>query len=250
MTEDKVLITTRTGEPYQPSRIYFKVFKPKTVIRSFQKLRCMEFNPQANSWNWLYENEARKIRFETSYNKIDKQYRPLILGKFLFRGEDELILDVRSFDRLIKAIVFFEPHINRYAATITKLRVVNYLFDKNDHHKDEDLNPPFDRFFDQGNVTIPDVTEKVNAIQNIIETNQSNEEKASALRTFLEESAKKRLPEIEEIDLSDLGFGLEELPTMLAMRQAIAIQHWRGNTDFTEYDFFNQMMELISEEEE
>jgi hypothetical protein len=250
MTEQKVLITTRTGEPYQPSRIYFKVFKPQSIIRSFQKLRCLKFNPQLNAWRWLYENEAQKLRFSVSRNKIPKEYRPLVLGDFYFRGEDELILELRSFDRVVKAIFFFKPHISHYTAKITKLRVVNYFFDNHEQYIDEALNPPFDYFFDQGDVTIPNIEEIENKLKNIFLSDESEDSKANALEAFLEANAKKSLPKIEEISLEGLDEDLSQIPAILAIRHGIAIQHWEGNPDFTEYDFFNQMVTTLSEVED
>ena len=50
------------------------------------------------------------------------------MGEFFWRGDQELLLEVRSFDRAIKALEFFEKRINPRVALATKLRVVNRFF--------------------------------------------------------------------------------------------------------------------------
>ncbi|MDJ0595478.1 MAG: hypothetical protein QNJ72_36750 [Pleurocapsa sp. MO_226.B13] len=123
MKEEKILISTYTGEPSQPVRIYYQVIKPKTVLGVFKKLRCVYFEQALNRWRWIYEHEAKKLRFELSYSKIPKEAKLIVLGDFFWRGEGELLLEVRSFDRAIKAIDFFEKRINPRAAQATKLRI-------------------------------------------------------------------------------------------------------------------------------
>ncbi len=65
--EDKILLTNLTGEPYQIARVYYQIFNRKTVIGAFNKLRCIKFDPPGNRWVWLYEAEAKKLRFDNSY---------------------------------------------------------------------------------------------------------------------------------------------------------------------------------------
>ncbi len=54
---------------------------------------------------------------------------PIVIGSFFLRNGDELLLDLRSFERAIKAIPFFDKHIGPDAARVTYAAVVNRLFD-------------------------------------------------------------------------------------------------------------------------
>jgi hypothetical protein len=60
----------------------------------------MEFDPQRDRWVWLFEAEAKKLRFQKTHNQLSKSVRPLVIGAFTFRGENQMLLDVRSCDRL------------------------------------------------------------------------------------------------------------------------------------------------------
>ncbi|NJO43764.1 MAG: hypothetical protein HC865_25135 [Cyanobacteria bacterium RU_5_0] len=70
--EQKTLITTRTGEPYQPARVYYQVSNQKTVIGAFKKLRCMQFEPSLSSWRWLYDQEAKNYSFRSPITKFPR----------------------------------------------------------------------------------------------------------------------------------------------------------------------------------
>ena len=71
---------------------------------------------------------CRKHYLIRYYSKIPKDAKPIVMGDFFWRWDQELLLEVRSFDRAIKAIEFFEKRINLRAAHATKLRVVNRFF--------------------------------------------------------------------------------------------------------------------------
>ena len=68
MKAKKTLITTHTGEPSQPVRIYYQVVKPKTVLGVFKKLRSVYFEQPLKLWRWTYEHEAKKLRVDVRSN--------------------------------------------------------------------------------------------------------------------------------------------------------------------------------------
>ena len=239
----KVLVSTRTGEPYQPARIYYQVFNPKTVLGVFKKLRCMNYVPQQKRWQWLYDHEAKKLKFDISYNKIEKEYRPIVLGDFYFRGDQEMILDVRSFDRVLQAIEFFQKRINPRAACITRLRVVNRYFDGNAQDQDV-LQPPFDHFFERSDVYIPDPTELEQKVQSLEQEYDNPEDRMAALNQYFEEKNKTVLPEIEEIPYyaDEAEYEVDRLRMSFTLRNIQALNHWNGNTRFTTHDAIEQAL--------
>ncbi len=248
MKEEKTLISTYTGEPSQPVRVYYQVTNPKTVLGVFKKLRCVYFEQALNRWRWIYEHEAKKLRFEMSYSKIPKEAKPIILGDFFFRGERELLLEVRSFDRAIKAIDFFEKRINFRAAQATKLRVVNRFFAASEFNVEQLLAPPYDRFFDGDEVDLPAPLLKETEFGSKSQLNE--EDSQSAELEELEAQLKEKIPEIEEIPLDfyrDSSLSWSRLQLALTLRNIEAYQHFSGNESFSQYDLIEQMAESLVE---
>ncbi|MDJ0900240.1 MAG: hypothetical protein QNJ55_15660 [Xenococcus sp. MO_188.B8] len=250
MKEEKTLITTHTGEPNQPVRIYYQVVKPKTVLGVFKKLRCVYFEQALKRWRWLYEHEAKKLRFEVPYSKISKEVKPIVMGDFYWRGDQELLLEVRSFDRALKAIEFFEKRINPRVAHATKLRVVNRFFAAEEPNFEQLLEPPYDHFFDEDEVNIPEPLKLIEEVQEISESQKTQEEIKQARFEYLETQFKEKTPEIEEIPLDfyrDNELGWSGLQMALTLRNIEASQHFAGNESFSQYDLLETMAESFAE---
>jgi len=67
-----------------------------------------------------------------------------VIGSFFIRG-NELFLDLRSFERAIKAIPFFDKHIGESVARITDAAVVNRFFDAQEQFPPPNLDLFFNR---------------------------------------------------------------------------------------------------------
>ncbi len=205
MKENKTLITTYTGEPSQPVRIYYQVVKPKTVLGVLKKLRCVYFEQALKRWRWTYEHEAQKLRFEISYSKIPKEAKPIVMGDFLFfRGDQELWLEVRSLstEPVQAEIRIFKKRINPRAAEAHKLRVVNRFFAASrEHNVEQLLESPYDHFFDRDNVDIPDPVRLLQEAKEFQQSQFPQEDSPNVWFKYLETLFKKKTPEIEEIPL-------------------------------------------------
>ena len=111
MPDGKKLLMTMTGEIHQPVRLYYEVYDKAKVVQAFKTLRCVQFDLDKEGWVWLFQSEAKKLKFATPYGKIPKHRRPIIIGSFRFPQVDIMWLDVRSYERATKAIVFFDRRI-------------------------------------------------------------------------------------------------------------------------------------------
>ena len=256
MKQEKTLITTHTGEPSQPVRIYYHVVKPKTVERIFEKLRCVYFEKPLQRWRWIYEHEAKKLRFERAYSKIPKEAKPVVIGEFFWRSNQELLLEVRSFERAIQALEFFEKRINPRVAIATKLRVVNRFFTAEEPQVAELLESPYDRFFDGDEVYIPDPLEFSKEVVQIQQSQNSIDQSSPPWLQYLENKFKEQLPEIEEIPLDvyrDKKLDSTRLQMALAFKTIEANQHFEGNESFSQYDLIqtitDSFVEMIQEEQ-
>jgi hypothetical protein len=123
----KSVLSTVTGELFQPVRLHYQVFNRKALLDSLQKLRCIKHVAEQGRWVWLYEDEARGLPFQNSYDRLPDTLRPIVIGSFFLRDEG-LLLDLRSCERALEAIPFFDKHIPRQAAKVRDAEVVSELF--------------------------------------------------------------------------------------------------------------------------
>lgn len=237
---------TSTGEPFQPARVYYHVFKKKTVLGVFQKLRCMEFDRQQNRWNWLYIAEARKLRFNNSYNKIPKHLRPLVLGYFRFRSDEEMTLELRSLQRITVALRFFEKHLNSRVAIPYKLRLVNKIFDEPQDPEEFQTYKFFEHFLDRDDYRCsPAEAEAEEIDEKMIEIEkqyEDEEERKEALKNYMSNKLKVPSPEFEEMHLDLSEDDIDNLDFLLVSRQMEAGRRWKGETNITQYDVMSEML--------
>ncbi len=241
---EKQLISVKTGEPYQPVRIYYQVLKQKTVLAALQKLKCIQ--REGDRWNWLFEAEAKKLRFSRPYSSLTPADKPLILGYFTFRG-DEMLLDLRSHERAMAALDFFEKRINRYAAVPTRMRLVNRMFSLEDMPNQE-IHPSLDPFFDRENVPCLAI-ETEQALDRIAAQYADDPEGLEkANQDYFDQQMDRRHPEIEELLLHNDKIDRLALPMTLQVRQVEAYEHWRGNFTFRVSDLIQQWVENLGAE--
>ena len=190
--EPEPLSVTMTGEPYQPARLYYQVQQKNAVLGRFKRLRCIDFDETRNRWVWLYTEEAKNIKFSKSYREIPKQYRPIVLCSFTFKGDQELRLDVRSFKRVTEAILFFDQKINRRLAKLTKIKIVNKLFPAT--IESEEMSHHHRLFFEQREAVNPQ--DEIQQIEEIASEYEDLEERYKVFSSYFEQHAKKPLPEV------------------------------------------------------
>jgi hypothetical protein len=234
----KTLMTTLTGEPFQPVRLHYKVFDPKGLARAIEKLRCVDTDPTQSRRVWLYEHEARTLRFKQSYSQIPKQFRPVIIGSFFARGEDALVLDLRSPERAVAAIPFFDKHIPRTVAKVTDAEVVNSLFST----EDPTLTP--DRIFDRQASADTDPEATMRKLRDLAAGKQDPAERLRAVMAEMESGAKQALPMVERIPVHFYEDGIQGLEYALKLRQIVAMKHWLGKTSYTLGDAINESLGL------
>jgi hypothetical protein len=236
---EKTLLATMTGEHFQPVRLHYTVFDRKALLRAFKKLRCVDRDPTQLRWVWLYDFEARTLPFQRSSAQIPRQYRPIIIGSFIPRSEDKMVLDLRSYERAILAIPFFDKHIPRSVAKATGAEVVNRLFSV----EEAQITP--DQLFDRQETPVDDPEAILRGIAERVAPIQDPQEKFRLASECLEVQAKRPLPEIEWFPIHYYEEGIQSFQTALKMRQIIASQHWLGNTSYSMHDIIQEMMQRM-----
>jgi hypothetical protein len=228
MTEIQSPLCTTTGELFQLGRVYYQVSNQATVLGVFKKLRCMEFDGTRNRWVWLFEDEAKKIRLGRPHSQLPKEIRPVVIGAFTFRGEDQMLLDVRSFERVTQAIEFFDKRINRRAAQVTNLRILNKLFEATEETAQQLLQQSPDSFFDCDNISRP-ADEFMAGIEQFKKEANIDIRRQKAL-AWIEQQAQAPRAEVEEMPTHFYEDGIEQLKRSLQLRQLELLEHWKGNS--------------------
>ena len=234
--DDQPLLATVTGEHFQPVRLHYTVLDHDGLLRAFRKLRCLDHDPAKGRWVWLYDFEARKLRFERSYRQLPKHLHPIVIGSFFPRGKDHLLLDLRSCDRAIQAIPFFDTHLPRGVARVTEAEVVNRFFPATGN---EQLTP--DRLFDAQVSPPSDPEAEVRGLIERVSGIQDPQERLDSALEEMESRARRPLPEIERFPVHYHEDGIEGFTMALRLRQIVALKHWQGNAEYTMFDAIQLM---------
>jgi hypothetical protein len=237
---EKTILATLTGEPFQPVRLHYNMFNQKALLRAFQKLRCLDRDPTRQRWVWLYDFEARNLLFQQSYAQIPRRHHPIVIGTFVLRSNGKLVLDLRSCERAVLAIPFFDRHIPRRAAQVTEAEVVNRLFPG----EDSKLSP--EQIFDRQETVACDPNASSRAIAELTANVQDPQEKIRIASEYTDARTKQPLPEIERFPFYFYEEGIQAFKLTLKMRQLVAYQHWLGNTGYSMYDLIQEMVQKMS----
>jgi hypothetical protein len=226
---------TVTGENFQPVRLHYRVFDHEGLLRVFKKLRCVKRDPTQPRWCWLYEDEARNLRFKHSYADLPPHLRPVVIGSLFPRGEDHLLLDLRSCERALHALPFFDKHVPRKVARVTEAEVVNKLFPTDD----PTLTP--DRLFDHQQSTSRDPKALVRRITELADRIEDPQAGVQAAMEEMQAGARQPLPEIERLPIHYYEDGIHGFELALRVRQIVALQHWLGNSGYTLQDAIQEV---------
>lgn len=236
MSEDKKLLVTLTGEVFHPTRLYYHVPNKDALRRRFARLDFMDYDKDGDRWVWLYTGKAKRLKFSQRHTPVPKHLQPIVLGSFFLRASKEAHFDVRSFERATKAVVFFDKHIPRNVASVTDIAIVNACFEVSE-------NPPPDlgQFFKSGKAKRKrpdDLLEELRSFKEITDLS----ERRSQVFSFIEGRARESLPEVERFPLLYYEEGIKPLETSLSMRDTVALEHWKGNKDFSLLDLINKIV--------
>lgn len=244
----KPFLTVETGEAYQPIRLTYELFQKENLVESLNQLKCLEKNPNANTWNWYWKEECDDIHFESlsSYNK--NASNPLRLGTISL-SHDKIYLSLPSFKRACLAAPFFHRLINISMAKIERADFINKVFGI-----DERLPHGFTELFKDEELERI-VQERIlgfEKAQTQVEQAATAEEAFKILYDYTKTEASKRLPfaeryafhdeqmELNDPDIIFLGFYI-----FLRGRELVAIRRWFGETNITLNDVMDETIHQV-----
>lgn len=232
---EKTIGMTATGEIFQPVRLYYTVLNRQEVEKRLARLRCIEVDTSQKRWVWLYTDEAKAINFKNDFHSIPEEMSPIVIGSFVWKNDETLILDVRSFERALEAIPFFDKYIPRSLAKTTHCATVNRIFEMA-----ESAPSNFDIFF-EGNDKLVEINPNAfmdRARETPLSKNGSPD--LQAITSFLGNEM-DRFFEVEKFPLHFYEDGLTSLKGSFTLRRIIAIKRWEGDTNYSYKDVFKNM---------
>jgi hypothetical protein len=227
---------TTTGEIMQLMRLHYEVLDGEQLRAAFAKLRCLDYDAPRRRWVWLYTNEARTLSFKDS-----RAAENTVLGEFVFKSSQEVVLNLRSVERATQAIVFFDKHIPRTVIRIMAVTVSNRFLRMAEASELTNL----DDYFDRADIVVQDPMSLVETLKDMATSIPDERERLAAVRSYMDEKAKRPVPAMERFPFDyedyDMG-GIGTVEARFAPHSVIAMQHWQGNTDYTRHDMIQDML--------
>lgn len=240
--DSSTLLMTITEEFFQPARIYYDVYDQVTLQNIFLDLKCMDYDDQKKRWVWNYTDEAKTIHFKRAWSELPKETHPLVIGSLYAPKENQMYIDVNSFERVPAAVHFFSNQIDQKIAQVTHMQLYNKISRVRhgipDHHK----------LFEEILSHRPDPDAEMHALITKAKESGNLEKLRDQFLKEQYEKSKHKMATIETMKIYyDIGHEedcFETIQTGLRMRTAVALEHDRGNTDFTFSDFLNRAFNL------
>lgn len=249
------LLVTTTGEIFQPVRLHYELFDLRRLLKIFNKLDCVGPDPAKQRLVWLYTGEARTLKFERSYEDIPDEWHEIALGFFYIRRSgdfiktsEELLLDLRSFERSAAAIEFFDRRIPRTVARLAFFDVVNRVFSGEE-------KPPsdFDYFFEREEIRRTNPFAMIESLEKFKEKAKGKAADIEALRGAFLVEMEARMDqvhsEVERLPVSYYEDGIEALRSWFMMRQTQSLMEWNEDRKLSFREFFARMQQRTQQEE-
>ena len=229
---DQVAMTT-TGELLQLIRLHYAVEDSEKLRTLFASLRCLEYDASQTRWVWLYTAEARTLSF-----KNRRAADNVVLGEFVFKGQTEVVLNLRSFERATNALVFFDHHIPRTVARVTAMTVSNRLLSTAEAASLGSL----DQYFDHAEVVVTDPASLLHDVEELVARTPDLHERFALLDQYLTDRAHAPVSALERLPVHYYEDGIRAVEALLSIRQVRAMHHWHGNTSYTYQDMIRDML--------
>jgi hypothetical protein len=234
-------LTTVTGEPLQPIRLYFSVASKAAVVSTLRALRCIDEDQRGRRLVWLYQDEATALTFGSRADgDLPAEVHPVVIGELRFPQRDRMVFAVRSADRAIEGAKFFKAILGANVSLV-RARIINRWFEASEAVAGPE---PLDKLLD-ANVVRVDPKDGEEAFERAMAGTRTPEEKQRALEALAAERRRRDVPLVEDFPLhpEEETADPRDLTMTLQLRGMRAYEHWRGNTHLTLADIIHRLVE-------
>ena len=220
-------------ELLQLIRLHYVVEDREKLQAIFASLRCLEYDASQARWVWLYTEEARTLPF-----KDRRAGKNVVLGEFVFKGETDVVLNLRSFDRATNALGFFDRYIPRMVAHVTAMTVSNRLLSTAEAASLGSL----DQYFDHAEVVVTDPASLLHDVEELVARTPDLQERFARLDQYLTDRAHAPVFALERLPVHYYEDGIRAVEALLSLRHVRAMHHWQGHTSYTYQDMIRDML--------
>ncbi|MEL6166625.1 MAG: hypothetical protein AAFR37_23755, partial [Cyanobacteria bacterium J06628_3] len=135
--------------------------------------------------------------------------------------------------------------INRRLASVTKIKIVNKLFSATT--TTQEMSNHHAVFFEQHSAV--NHKDEMGKLEEIVSQYETGDERQKAAFSYLEKQMKTKIPEIEELETHFYEDGIESVAMSLRMRQIEAMEHWKGNKNFSQFDIMTTLFKDLDSED-
>ena len=261
--DEEKLITTTTGEPFMPVRLYYKIHNKTLLVKAIKKLKCASFAEfDKNYFIISYHKEAKKLDLGVFYQDVPEELYPITLANCYIKNNSTLCIDLKSMPRAVEIIDFLSKHIRPF--NIIEIKSVahkNHVTSgKNKEELHDKFYPDYDELFDhlvddRSEYLTQYMEEAKKKEEDFANIDESSKEKIiSNMFANLHDQEKNNYPAAERINIQYKRSEHEELLYMLtyrfAVKQCVALKRHEGNKDFTSFDALEDLFKFNSQEKD
>jgi hypothetical protein len=242
----KPFLTVETGEAYQPLRVTYDILEKQGLVDVFQRLGCLEKNPNAESWTWYWRDDCDELHFDSVDSFRKNATHPIRLGTLVIK-EDKLFLNLPSFKRACLGVPFFHRLIRSDIARVHHADFINKVF-----AVDERLPHGFTEVFKDEELdrVLAQRAEEYHRVQEQCEHAASAEAAAEILQVYTDAEAKKRLPYAERYVFDwqahvDPEVVFLSFYIFLRGRELVAINRWFGHAAYALGDVADDIVHQV-----
>lgn len=219
------LLTTTTGEPYQPVRLTYSIPNRSQVLRRLRRFRCVEIDKKRGRATIWLDAEARELELDPPPPQWESFGQRIHLGAIRFPQGRAMSLQVRSIRRAIELARMLRPRLGS-DVELVRARLVNRWFEGRELTGEiDDLDRCLDR-----DVTVIDWEANADELDRATAGATSPEE---YLRLATEHRATRRLqdvPMVEDFPMhpEDENDQMTDLANVLNFRFVRAARRWNG----------------------
>jgi hypothetical protein len=233
-------IITHTGELTQPIRLHYKILNSKRVLAKLQDLKCIGTNIIGKRFQWHLSYEAKKegiIQLTPNYSHMAQ---PVLGFIFISADKKSLIVRVLSTQRAIFALQFFDKHIPSKYLKVENLDAYNRVLTATS--EDLEMVKNSDLLFPPERITIAKVGESLDLLDQWKAEGKSQAEMQQLFAVYMEAEYRRDVPEIEHFPIHFYEDGIKSVEMSLGLRQMVAIEHLKGNTNFRIKDAIDRLV--------
>ena len=171
-------------------------------------------------------------------SKTRRAGKNVVLGEFVFKGETDVVLNLRSFERATNALGFFDHHVPRTVAHVTAMTVSNRLLSTAEAASLGSL----DQYFDHAEVVVTDPASLLHDVEELVARTPDLHKRFALLDQYLTDRTQAPVSALERLPVHYYEDGIRAVEALLSIRQVRAMHHWQGHTSYTYQDMVRDML--------